>query len=215
MRRHRRLLILTMTLIFLSLVAAPRLSAQELQPYLENDRVLVAAPRAQFLAGRALERLRNGATVPFSVVLSALAGGKTVAQSSGRVVMSFDLWEERFLVVQDSPRRTHSHLSAEAAAARTLDTVSLPLSPLAACKSFVLKLEVRAEDEPDRSDADSGNPGLSMAGLIDVFSRKAKEQPSHWSATSGPLRAQDLNRKSPAGRDRNGASQPPNSRGRL
>jgi hypothetical protein len=211
MRKHRRLLSLLLLILGPSLFA----SAQGLEPYLDGDRVFVAAPHAQFLTGRALERLHNGVAVPFAVQLTATASGKAVAQASGRVVVSFDLWEERFSVVQDSPRRTLSHLSAEAAAARTFEIVSLPLSDLAGQKSFILKLEVRPEEESDRQEAESGNPGLSMAGLIDVFSRKTKEQPSRWSASSGPLRSQDLKRKSPAGRENSGASTIPKSRGRL
>jgi hypothetical protein len=34
--------------------------------------------------------------------------------------------------------------------------------------------------------------GLTLAGLIDVFSRKKREEPPHWEALSGPLRLMDL-----------------------
>lgn len=209
MRSRRRLLILTLLFV----APSRALLAQNLQPYLQADRVHVTAPQVQFLAGRVLERLRNGAAVPFSFQLTATAGGKTVAQSSGRVVLSFDLWEERFSGVQDAPRRTASHLTSNAAESWSLEGVSLPLSALAGQKPFVLKLEIRAEEQVEQPDAEAGNPGLSMAGLIEVFSRRAKEQPSRWSTVSGPLRVEDLNPKSPKVRGKNGASLPPKSRG--
>ncbi len=170
MRSRRRLLILTLLFV----APSRALLAQNLQPYLQADRVHVTAPQVQFLAGRVLERLRNGAAVPFSFQLTATAGGKTVAQSSGRVVLSFDLWEERFSGVQDAPRRTASHLTSNAAESWSLEGVSLPLSALAGQKPFVLKLEIRAEEQVEQPDAEAGNPGLSMAGLIEVFSRKSQ-----------------------------------------
>ncbi len=207
MRYRRRL----PGLIFLLLAPLPRLVAQTLQPYLEGDRVQVAAPQLRFLSGRALERLRDGAAVPFTLQLTATSGGRALAQASGRVVLSFDLWEERFSGVQDAPRRSASHLTLDAAEAWSLQAVALPLSALAGQESFVLKLEIRAEEQAEQVDAEAGNPGLSMAGLIEVFSRKAKEQPSRWSAISATVRVHDLDRKNP----RNGAPLPPLLRGPM
>jgi hypothetical protein len=152
-----------------------------------------------FLNARVLERLHNGAAVPFNFQLTAVpsSGGKALAQTSDRFVISFDLWEERFSVVESGPpRRTISHLASSAAEGWCLENLSIPISALAAEKSFVLKLDIRAEEPADESSAES-SPGLSLAGLIDVFSRKSKEPPLRWSVVSGPIRLQDLTVRRP------------------
>lgn len=190
MRKNRQIL----SLLLLALIPCSVLEAQTLQARLQGGRLYVTAPQLHFLNDRTLERLHNGAAVPFNFQLTAVpsSGGKPLAQASDRFVLSFDLWEERFSVMQSgTPRRTVSHLSSSAAEAWCLENLSLAVSALAAEKSFVLKLDVRAEEPAEESSAEN-NPGLSLAGLIEVFSRKAKEQPLRWSAVSGPIRLQDL-----------------------
>jgi len=184
-------------LILLALVPCPSLPAQDLKAHLEGDRLHVAAPELRFLDGRVLERLRNGAAVPFTVHLSAAPGlgARAVSQVTARFVLSFDLWEERFSVVEtNSSRRSASHLSSAAAESWCIESVSLPVSALAGGKPLVLKLEIRAEESGEASESEN-SPGLSMAGLIDIFSRKAREQPSRWSAVSAPFRLADLKQK--------------------
>jgi hypothetical protein len=190
MRKNR--CILCLSLLLLVLVPCPLLQAQVLKAHLQADRLFVTAPQLHFLNERILERLHNGAAVPFHFQLAAVpvSGGKPLVQASDRFVLSFDLWEERFSVVQSNgPRRGASHLSSSAAEAWCLENLALPVSALAAEKSFVLKLDIRAE-EPEEESVDSG--GLSLTGLIDVFSRKAKEQPLRWSAVTGSIRLEDL-----------------------
>jgi hypothetical protein len=188
--RNREIL----SLLALALLSCPLLQAQVLQVRLQGERLNVTAPQLHFLNERVLERLHNGAAVPFHFQLTAVpsSGGRPLTQVSDRFVLSFDLWEERFAIVQsNAPRRTASHLSSSAAEAWCLENLALPVSALAAEKSFVLKLDVRAEEQGDESSAEGGS-GLSLTGLIDMFSRKAKEQPLRWSAVSGPIRLQDL-----------------------
>ena len=182
------------SLLLLALIPCAGLEAQTLQARLQGERLRVSAPHLIFFNARVLERLHNGAAVPFNFQLTAVpsSGGKAVAEASDRFVVSFDLWEERFSVVESGPpRRTISHLTSSAAEEWCLESLSIPVSALAAEKSFVLKLDIRAEEPADESAAE-GNPGLSLAGLIDVFSRKPKEQPLRWSAVSGPIRLKDL-----------------------
>ena len=194
MRKNRKIL----SLLLLALIPCSVLEAQTLQAHLQGGRLYAAAPQLHFLNDRILERLHNGTAVPFNFQLTAVpsSGGKALVQASDRFVISFDLWEERFSVVQSGPpRRTISHLSSSAAEEWCLENLSVSVSALAPEKSFVLKLDIRAEEPADESSAESSS-GLSLAGLIDVFSRKAKEQPLRWSAVSGPIRLQDM--KDPA-----------------
>ena len=188
-------------LLLVALVPCQALRAQALQARLDGARLYVTAPQLRLLADRVLVRLQNGASVSFHFQLAAVpaAGGKPLSEASDLFILSFDLWEERFAVVQSAaPRRTASHLSARAAEAWCLENLPIPVPSLAPDGSFVLRLEVRA-DEPDRDSPPETGSGLSLAGLIDVFSRKTKEQPLRWSAISGPIRLADLKPKERGG----------------
>lgn len=178
----------------LALASCTAVQAQALKARLDGSRLYVTAPQLRLLTDRVRVKLQNGAAVSFHFQLVALppAGGKPLSEASDLFVLSFDLWEERFAVVQSAaPRRAASHLTAEAAEAWCLENLPIPVPPLAPDSPFVLRLEVRAE-EPERDSAANGGPGLSLAGLIEVFSRKTKEPPLRWSAVSGPVRLADL-----------------------
>ena len=62
----------------------------------------VAAPQLQFLSGRPLQRLRNGATVIFLFQLSMSTDRFTTVahRSFERFAFSYDLWEEKFAVTR-------------------------------------------------------------------------------------------------------------------
>ncbi len=206
--RNRRLLFLMW--VFVS--GTPLLTAQTLQAFLEGDHVRVTAPQLPILTGKVLERLHNGAAVPFTIQLTASSGNRLLADASSRIVVSFDLWEERYSAVQDSPKRTASHLSSAALPEWLVESLSIPVAVLAAQKPFVLKLDIRAEEE--QAIKAEPDPGFSMASLIDVFSRKGKDQPSRWTAVSGPLRLEDLRQKAPGGgRSNHVKAQPSQSHG--
>jgi hypothetical protein len=192
MNKNQRALLL----IALAAAIVSHLQAQALQPRIDGALLRVAAPQLRFLPGRILERLHNGAAVPFQFQLSANSGGHTLEQATTRFVLSYDLWEERYSIQQtDAGKRAASHLAQDAAEAWCLENLSLPVSALAGEKTFVLKLEIRAEEA--KEDSTDAKPSFSMAGLIDVFSRKPKEEPLRWSAVSGPVRLQDLVPKTP------------------
>ena len=192
MNRNQRALVL----IALAAMIVSHLHAQALQPRIDGALLRVAAPQLRFLSGRTLERLHEGAAVPFQFQLSAGLGGHTLQQANTRFVLSYDLWEERYSIRQtDAGKRAASHLTRDAAEAWCLENLALPVSALAGEKTFVLKLEIRAEEA--KEDPADAKPSFSMAGLIDVFSRKPKEEPLRWSAVSGPVRLQDLAPKAP------------------
>ena len=178
-------------LIILAAALVSHLYAQALQPRVNGALLRVAAPQLRFLSGRILERLHNGAAVPFQFRLAATSGGRTLEQANARFVLSYDLWEERYSIQQtDAGKRAASHLTQDAAEVWCLENLELPVSALAGEKTFVLKLEIRAEEA--KEDPADAKPSFSMAGLIDVFSRKPREEPLRWSAISGLVRLQDL-----------------------
>ncbi len=156
-----------------------------------GNQLHVAAPQLHFLLGKPLERLNNGASVTYTLELTLMAGGAATIRRQERFIMSYDLWEEKFSVVQaGSQGRSASHLTAAAAETWCLDSMQLPLPALSPEKSFAVKLECSYLDS--ESAGSEGGSGLTLAGLIDVFSRKKREEPLRWEALSGPLRLMDM-----------------------
>lgn len=164
---------------------------------LERDHLRFRAPALRFLTGKPLERLHNGASVTFDFQLTLFAGAKTakLEQTFAQFASSYDLWEEKFSVVRLGPsaaaRRSASHLSAAAAEAWCVDSLLLPASRLPRDKPFWVRLELREEDPKERP-AEQGDPGLTLARLIEIFSRPAREQQLHLVEEAGPLRLMDL-----------------------
>jgi hypothetical protein len=107
------------------------------------------------------------------------------------VVFSYDLWEERFSVAQlDDPKTAASHLTSAAAEAWCLDLLKLPVRLVPADKTFVVKFECRLRD--DRTEPSDASSTATLKGLIDLFSRNAREEPPRWEAVSPRLRLADL-----------------------
>lgn len=193
--RHKRYLLLLLCLA----VARPQLQAQSklLIVELQGSHLRVAAPQLQFLEGKPLEQLHNGASVAYALEL-------TIAPDRGRAplfrlqeqfIVSYDLWEEKFSVVRAGPSgRSASHLTAAQAVAWCLESMLLPKAALPAEKTFVIELECRITENEAEGGTES-RPALSLAGLIDVFSRREREAPPRWQAVSGTLRMADLRDK--------------------
>ncbi|HYM11458.1 MAG TPA: hypothetical protein VEU62_12040 [Bryobacterales bacterium] len=169
--------------------------AAALVVHAQGDRLRFSAPSLRFLTGKPLERLHNGASVTFDFQLTLFAGARTarLEQSFAQFVSSYDLWEEKFSVVRlgAAARRSASHLSAAAAEAWCLDNLMLPAARLSRDKPFWVRLELREEDPKERP-AEPGDPGLTLARLIEIFSRPAREQQLHLVEEAGPLRLMDL-----------------------
>jgi hypothetical protein len=164
-----------------------------------GNQLHVAAPQLHFLEGKPLERLNNGASVTYTLALTLTAGSSATVRQQERFILSYDLWEEKFSVVQaGSPGRSASHLTAAAAESWCLDSLQLPLPVLSPEKSFTVKLECSYVDSESASGESSS--GLTLAGLIEVFSRKKREEPLHWEALSGPLRLMDMKQNASSGR---------------
>jgi hypothetical protein len=173
----------------------PAALAQSLAVRLDGDRLRVSAPNLRFLAGRPLERLKNGASVAFDVQLSlSIEGGRVRERAADRFGISYDLWEERFSVTSLGPSaRSVSRLTPTAAEAWCLDHLALPAAGLPPARPFWIRLEVRAEDPRERLTA-VGETGISLSRLIEIFSRPARDPQARWTEEAGPLRLADIQR---------------------
>ena len=186
----------------LAALAAPtlqvRLDNDDLR--LDGDDLRVLAPaKFQFLSGKPLEKLKDGATLVYLAQLSLSATSDTTAPlirpAVNRFVVSYDVWEERFSVTSTAlERATAAHLSAQAAESWCLDHLPLGIDGVPRDKPFWVKLELRAEDARDQA-AVFGQSGISLTRLIEVFSNPARAQQMRWEASGGPLRLDDLKRE--------------------
>jgi len=156
-----------------------------LRPRLAGDTLKVSSANLRLLSGRPLESLKNGSTVTFDFQLVALNDARLVqARTAERFVFSYDLWEERFSVVQltakdaRQPRATAANLLPDAAEQWCLERLTLPAATLDRSRPLRLRLEIRA-DEPRRA-RQSEDPPVSLATLIDVFSRPARREQRFW-----------------------------------
>jgi hypothetical protein len=155
----------------------------------QGDRLIVTAPQLHFLNGRPLDQLHNGASVTYITSLTLNSSGTQTFRLQERFIVSYDLWEEKFSVVQAGKiGRSASHLTAEAVEAWCLESLSVPVPALKSDKSFVIRLECTI----DPSNGTDSGPGLTLAGLIDALSRKQREEQPHWEATSDTLRISNL-----------------------
>ncbi|HYL75826.1 MAG TPA: hypothetical protein VEU96_16570 [Bryobacteraceae bacterium] len=154
----------------------------------------VLAPRLHFLTGKALQRLRDGATVPFDFQFTIAAGSRTnvVQRTVERFMVSYDVWEEKFKVVAlGNYRRYGSHLSANAAEAWCLENIFVPSANLPADKQLWARLEVRGV-EPKEQASTFTDPGISITTLIEIFSHQPRLQQEHLTLESTPFLLSDL-----------------------
>jgi len=168
--------------------------AQDLVLRRSADQVRVSAPRLNFLTGKPLERMRNGASVTYDMQLIVFADNRVSILRRGfeRFVVSYDLWEEKFSVTRmRSSGSSAAHLAAEAAENWCLDNLNIPIAGLPLDKPVYLRLEVRAQEPKDRRAADDEG-GISLARLIDIFSKAGNPgSGSQWRAEAGPLLLQN------------------------
>jgi len=162
----------------------------------EGERLRLSAPELHFLAGEPLERLHDGRSVTyvFTASLHAHRDGPRGRGVTREVVLSYDLWEERFAVVRrDDSKSAASHLTAAAAEAWCVDLLALPVRAVPVDGTFVVRLECSLL-EVGGQPADTPS-AATFTGLIDLLSRKARAAPPRWEAASLPLRLADLKDK--------------------
>lgn len=175
-------------------ISSSILSAQTLnvRPDARGVRVSTATP--QFLVGRQLDKLHNGASVSFTIQLTLLGASRTavLARAAGRFAVSFDLWEERFSVTRlGALRKNASHLSASEAEAWCLDNLILPSTGLSPDSTFWIRLDVRPE-EANESPPLGEDLGVTLARLVELFSRPPQLGETRKRAEAGPFRLKDL-----------------------
>ena len=180
-------------------LAAPlayALAVESLRVRSDGAFLRVAAPQLQFLSGRPLQRLRNGATVVFLFQFSLSTDRFTTVahRAFERFAFSYDLWEEKFVVTRLGPAKlATSHLNAEHAQAWCLSQVTLPADGVSREQPVWMRMEVRV-DESKYSQLLISSPPLSLNRLIEIFSRPAASGQERWSAEAGPLKIAELNR---------------------
>jgi hypothetical protein len=158
------------------------------------EQIHVIAPRLHFLSGKSLQRLHDGATVPFDFQLSISAGLKTnlVQRAVERFSVSYDVWEEKFRVVRLRDfRKSAAGLSATAAETWCLENLFVPSAGLPADKELWARLDVRTAEAKELvpSTADSG---ISIPALIQLLSRPPRPQQDHWMLESASFHLADL-----------------------
>lgn len=174
--------------------------AEELIVNFHNDRLEFALSHVHFLAGgKPLEMLHNAAPVPFDFQMTVYSGTRNhvLQQVTDQFVVSYALWEENFKVVKmQSPRRERERLNAQEAEKWCMDQMSMDLPRVAPNTPLWARFEIRAEDGKDGplfGRGSIGDSGLSLTSLIEVFSRPARSQQSHWGPyESGPFTLEDL-----------------------
>lgn len=178
--------------------------AEELIVNVHNDHLEFALSHVHFLgSGKPLEMLHNAAPVPFDFQMTVYSGtrGHVLQQMTDQFVVSYALWEEDFKVVKmQSPRRERDHLTAQEAEKWCVDQMSMELPHISPDTPLWARFEIRAEDGRDGSlfgRGSIGDSGLSLTSLIEVFSRPARAQQSHWGPyDAGPFTLTELKRTS-------------------
>lgn len=170
--------------------------AQSLTPRIDGDRLRVGVEGVRFLSGDALRKLRDGVPVTYIFHLTVLNSryGSTVAKAEYRFVISYDIFEEKFQVSRERPTvRVVSHLTLAAAEAACLEVLELPLRSINASRPFWLRWDYQAEDA-----AQTDNTEVSLGGLVEIFSRTTKKEPTQGLVESGPFVLSNLPRVAPS-----------------
>jgi hypothetical protein len=160
-----------------------------------GDLIHVTAPRLHFITGKSLQRLRDGASVPFDFQLSIAAGVRSnvIERAFERFTVSYDVWEERFSVARLRDfRKSASNLSANAAEAWCLENILARATFLPADRELWARLEVRSAEPREASSFPYGDPGISITTLIGIFSRPPRPAQDHWAFESAAFRLADL-----------------------
>ena len=186
-------------LLILCTTNAPLGAAENLAVFLDGDYLRVSLPHIDFLKGKPLDRLKNGASVVFTGQLTLSTSPNSlfpVARSMATFAVSYDIWEERFSITKITQslesRRTWSHLSAQLAENLCLENMVIDRGQIPADKDFYVQLDLRAEDPKD-SLGIIGNPGINLTRfLIERFGRAPRSPQERVFLSSGPLRLADL-----------------------
>ena len=189
-----------MRLLLLSLVATAGsavANAEQLHVRYSGGMLRVEAVNLNFLSGKSLERLRQGASVTFDIQVSVLADSRqsVLRRSFERFLVSYDIWEERFSISRmRSSQAGAAHLTAAATQSWALDRFAMEAAQLPQNRPLWFRIDVRAADEKERRSGEDET--LSLASLIELFSKSAKsDRGGQWRAESNPVIIADLMRR--------------------
>lgn len=172
--------------------------AEGLGVFLDGDYLRVSLPHLDFLKGKPLDRLKDGASVAFigQVTITTSPNSLSpVARSVARFALSYDIFEERFSVTKigQSPgsRWTQSHLTVQGTEKWCIDNLVIDRGQVPADKEFYVQLDLREEDPRDQLGI-IGDPGINLTRLIEVLGRAPRSPQGRWLFNSGPYRLIDL-----------------------
>jgi hypothetical protein len=173
-------------------------AADSLNARYDGDTIHVAPPSVHFLAGKTMERLKDGAAVAFVGQLDLLNEARIpVRQQRARFVVSYALWEEKYSVTQlGKVPRSVEGLSAAAAEAWCFEGLALSTFGIPPDQYFWLRFEMRTGGARDM-EGDLPN-GVSFKSIIDLLGRK-KQVESSWGPLETRIRLADLPRISGRG----------------
>jgi len=177
-------------------------AAELLAVSFDGDNLHVTAPGLHFLSGKPLGRLKDADTVTFlsQLTLFSDAFATVVKRTPERVVVSYDLWEERFAVtILSASRRTRSGLTLPEAEAWAIDNLAMSSLGVPTDRPFWLRFELRTASQKELSRV-VGESGISLGGLVEFFSRKPTSDDPYWTRSAGPFRLVDLPRTIARGR---------------
>jgi|SRR5581483_6549230 len=175
----------------------------------DGDNLHVSAPpNWHFLTGKALQRLKNGATVIYVAQLTLFedaAFQRPFRTSVDRFAISYDVWQnERFsATLLSATQRTSPNLPPQATETWCLENLAISASSLATDRRFWIKLDMRTADKRDLSNMVAGEGLISFAEIVRALGKKAGGDDPITSLEAGPLRLQDLVR-TPGRGPRNG-----------
>jgi hypothetical protein len=176
--------------------------ADNLAVSFDGDNLRVAAPGLHFLVGKPLQRLKEAATVTYLSQLTLFGDAQgTVLKRSPieRLVVSYDLWQEKFSVtIPGGGKRSLPNATAAQAESWCLENLAISATGLPPAQPFWVRFDLRTSDRRDLG-ALVGDRGVSLGSLIDLFSRKASAGDLSWMRHDGPFRLLELPR-TPRGR---------------
>lgn len=174
------------------------IDAQELEPTWDGERLRVSSTGLHFLVGDPLDRLRDGAAVAIELELGLEEEDNRIRTSRERFVFSYDLWEERFSVTRsadtDGEPVAASYLDRNAAEKWCLDNISLSTAGIDADRRVRVALRIRAE-EPRGAEPVFGTRGISLGGLVDLLSKRRRDDQPAESRLSDRFRLRDLRQR--------------------
>lgn len=174
----------------------------------DGDNLHVTAPELHFLSGKPLARLKDGNTVVYVSQLTLFREDpptgirEPISHSREVITVSYDVWEEKFKAVLAVDHRSKEHLSQAETEAWCMENLAISALGLEPRRPFWLRFDLRTASDRDLPVLE-GESGISIRGLIEMFSRKAGVDDVRWQLDAGPLRLIDLPRIS-VRRARNG-----------